>query len=131
MNEQEFINEIKNITKKLEKGNRYALMDLRKVVRPINLLEIYSNWQDDGNKFLIYFLKTFIDDFWRNLAVDNIYELTSKEQKDISSIIGKNIREIVISAEKNNLGNDYKALSDVMASYFKLLSDVENKLGKM
>ena len=52
MDGQEFIDELSKIASKLEKGDRFALLDLRKFIRPISIYEKYSSWKTSrsGNR---------------------------------------------------------------------------------
>lgn len=128
MNEKQTIDEIKKTSLKMIEGkdsSKTAFLYLRKIIRPIELYEVYKNWSNDENKFLLYFLKTFLDDVWRNLAVDTPFEVKEDKIIQLSKRIGENIRQIIQDLENNSTGKNYKSLSHTIAPYFELLREFD------
>ena len=126
--EDEFLDNLMKIAKKLENGEITVLSELRRFERELDLAEIYGEWSKNETKFLAYSMKQIIGDIWRNFAVDTPIELEKTTMENLCRVMGSCLVKIIEKFNKNGICEEYKLLSKIFNEIYLTVIESNKKL---
>lgn len=126
--EDEFLDNLMKIAKKLENGEITVLSELRRFERELDLAEIYGEWSKNETKFLAYSMKQIIGDIWRNFAVDTPIELEKTTMENLCRVMGSCLVKIIEKFNKNGICEEYKLLSNIFNEIYLTVIESNKKL---